>query len=291
MSFRGVTVFILLAPMTCWCTPVDAKPNLGKKLLEATRQADSTQMRILLARGADVRYEDKDGCTALMVAAGGCPTDVGSASLEMVKALLAAGAVVDKPHPEGARGTLLIQAAYYDRPEIVRALLDAHADPNLRDSDGRTALFHAAGRGYAGIVRLLRHPGAGLNARSNAGTGPLQYAAGTDRLEVVRMLLDAGADPSSADAQGRTCFMTAAHHGEVDILEALSAAKADMGARDEAGNTALMNAASAGQLDACRWLLDHGAERDAHNKQGQTALTYAKDRGYATVAALLQAPP
>jgi ankyrin repeat protein len=285
MLNRGVLVSLILVSTACWCPTIEAKPNLGKKLLEATRRADTTQVLGLLAQGADVRHEE-DGCTALMVAAGGCPEDVGSTSLEMVTALLGAGADPDKPHP--GEGTLLIRAAVFDRTEIARALLDAHADPNLKDSDGYSALFFAAGGGNVGLVRLLLDREAAVDTKSNDGTSPLQNAAGKDRLEIVHMLLTAGANPSSADVHGQTCFITAAHAGAVDVLNALSDAKADMSARDEAGNTALMNAAYAGQLEACQWLLDHGADRDAQNKQGQTAFTYARDRGHKYVAHLLE---
>ena len=44
--------------------------------------------------------------------------------------------------------------------EGIRELLDGGADPNFRDSDGRTALHIAACEGYAEVVELLLQRGA-----------------------------------------------------------------------------------------------------------------------------------
>lgn len=90
-----------------------------------------------------------------------------------VQALLAAGTPPDSPDADGFLPPLLM-AAKAGALACLLTLLDAGADPNQQDEDGRTALFHAQTGGY------LREPAA-----------------------CTRALLDAGADPLLADAEGK----------------------------------------------------------------------------------------
>ena len=69
---RRLGVAMLAAASLAWAPPTEAKPNLGKKLLSATLQGDNAGVRELLGQGADPNYADKEGCTPLIVAAGGC---------------------------------------------------------------------------------------------------------------------------------------------------------------------------------------------------------------------------
>jgi hypothetical protein len=54
-----------------WCRSSEAKPNLGKQLLGAAQQGESTKVQELLGLGADPNHADREGCTPLIVAAGG----------------------------------------------------------------------------------------------------------------------------------------------------------------------------------------------------------------------------
>src|SRR5262249_39196197 len=96
--------------------------------------------------------------------------------------------------------TALMYAALYGDVAYVRALLDAGAEPNIRNYAGATALMWAIGD--AEKVRLLLDRGADVNARSDEGRTPLAMAAGQrDSAAVVKLLLDRGAN---ARAGGRS---------------------------------------------------------------------------------------
>jgi len=296
---------ILLMAVVPWCRTAEAKPNLGKKLMRSALQGETTKVQELLAQGADPNYADKDGDTPLLAAVGGCagavdvdakgritstPTE-GLGSVEMVRALLGAGARPNVANPRGV--TALMYAAKYGRMESVRALLDVHADPNLKDADSCVALHwvardSVAREGQPEIVSLLVQRGAILDARTVSGATPLGLAASADRLEMVRVLLGVGADPKASDKHGQTWIMSAAYGGHVEVMSVLVTAGADVMGRDEDGNTALSNAAYTGQVPAVAWLLDHRAEVNARANDGTTALSVAKKRGHLDVAALLE---
>lgn len=102
----------------------------------AVQSGDVSQVAAAVAAGADVHALDEEGMTPLMVAvATNAPTDV-------TEALLAAGADVNQ---QGANGmTALMYAAAQGTPAQVVYLLNAGADPTVRDAEGRSAADHAA---------------------------------------------------------------------------------------------------------------------------------------------------
>ena len=99
-------------------------------------RATPTQIAALLAGGADPNGRDRDGWTALMLAASS------NADPAVTATLLARGA--DPNLADGDGWTALMLAALFnDEPRVTRALLAGGADPELRNHDGWTAAMLA----------------------------------------------------------------------------------------------------------------------------------------------------
>ena len=136
----------------------------------------------------------------------------------------------------------------------IQALLQAGADVNAKDEDGRTALIAASTEDNPEMVRLLLQAGASVNVKDKKGRTalfwvPFRYTIGEfnervpKKLEVAKLLLQAGADVNVVDKgsyrDGYTILMSAAYLAYVDIVKLLLQYGADVNARDEDGKTAL----------------------------------------------------
>ncbi len=94
---------------------------------------------------------------------------------ELVKALIDAGANVDVRDEHG--NTLLHEIVFYPfDSECAKILIDAGVDVNIKNNSGRTALHSAASHGHPKQVSMLINAGADVNARDNDGKTPLQIA-------------------------------------------------------------------------------------------------------------------
>lgn len=118
---------------------------------------DVATVRVALGLGASARNITSryDG-TALIAAA-----HLGH--VEVVRVLIAAGAPLD--HVNNLGWTALIESIVLGdggrrHTETLRALVEAGANVNLADREGRTPRTLAQGRGYEGMVRLLEQAGA-----------------------------------------------------------------------------------------------------------------------------------
>src|SRR5271165_6154529 len=112
--------------------------------------------------------------------------------------------------------------ARYD-PSVAEALIEAGADPNLRDSHDRTPLHVAVtsfGLSKLKLIRLLLEKGADPNARDDAGASPLDEAAWMGSAAGVTILLEGGAKIDAPDSKtGATPLNEAAFKGHVEVVE------------------------------------------------------------------------
>ena len=122
----------------------------------------------------------------------------------------------------GARGSDAI-------PRMARMLLvdKTITDINIKDSDGRTALYYQALWGFTGnMAWLLRQdPPAYIDVRSSSQGTPLTEAAwsDTDSEGKVRLLIEYGANRDLVDESGRTALSIARTYKNraavIDLLE------------------------------------------------------------------------
>ena len=142
----------------------------------------------------------------------------------------------------------------------VRALIDKHADVNVPQPDGATALHWAVFRSDKEMVELLLKAGANAKAANRDGSTPLWIASVNGNAAIVADLLKAGADANEALPFGRTPLMEASRTGSVDTIKVLLDHGANVEAREKLrGTTALMWAAEQGHAPAIQFLIDHGA--------------------------------
>lgn len=113
-------------------TDVEARsPQDESPLMMAALKGQLELAKLLIARGADV---NKPGWAPLHYAAT-------NGHLELMQLLLEENAYIDAESPNGS--TPLMMAALYGSPEAVQLLLDAGADPLLKNQLGLSAIDFA----------------------------------------------------------------------------------------------------------------------------------------------------
>jgi ankyrin repeat protein len=140
--------------------------------------------------------------------------------------------------------------------ELVRTLLDAGAQPNVKDGFGRTPLGLAALGGHHRIVVVLLARGARPDVKEDNGAVPLHHAASLGFDAIAGALLDAGAD--------------------VEV-------------RDRPGHTPLINAIRNGRASTVKLLLDRGADPELAGKDKLSPLYWAVYRRHRAIADALVA--
>jgi ankyrin repeat protein len=168
-------------------------------------------------------------------------------------------------------------AAANNNQQAVRALIERHADVNIPQLDGTTALHWAARWDDLETADLLIRAGANPKAANRDGATPLFLAAQNGNAAMIEKLLKAGADPNAPVlSHGETALMMASRSGSVAGVKALLEHGAQPNIKDTLrGTTAAMWAAEQGHADVIRLLAEHGADLSAQS----ASLTPIRRRG------------
>lgn len=285
--------------------------SLPKRSDDAT--ATCRPLRDLSGRAAFLEDRDGTGKTPLLRA-----LDAGyaRAAWELLRLGADAKAVDDQGH-----GTALTAIhGWKDRHDLdtlawlLRALIEAGADPGRADRHGRSALHVAVTHDYLPIVELLLEQGVDPGAADDRGITPLHRAVAGGAMEVAELLIDRGAPIDAPDANGARPLHWAMFHltrrrqeelyrrkrllarrliqrgAEVDLLAAIGFNLEERVRHAlEAGDANLDSAprlfdcdplglaVSYADADLVRLLLEHGADPEGRSF-GQPALVTAADR-------------
>ena len=248
-----------------------------------------TSLLITATGGADLDTQNNEGKTALWIA-------VNRKHVDLVKELLAAGANVNIPDSAGNTPLIIAFLHGYDAPLlnydgsstaqllniIVTMLLEAGANTNMRNENGKTAIMWAIDSPEK--ILMLVQAGADIKIRDAYGFSVLMIAAlrhiqgGIVTTEVLWILKALGADldldlVSFAGSE----FQNLQHHlpfplRDTTLLDLMIELGADINGTDMDGRTALMRATT---KERTQTLLAAGSDVDANDKEGKTALMMA----------------
>lgn len=276
-------------------------------LMWAAAQNQPAMITLLLSKGADANAHATVRDWQRRVTAEGRPKDMNHGGftpllyaaregfVDAATALLAGGADIDRPDPDGT--TPLVLALTNGHWDMARKLIDAGANVNDWDFWGQSPLYMAVDMNILPAGFRIELP------RMDAATG----------LDIIQLLLSKGANPNAqlklrppyrnavqdrgADntlIAGATPLMRAAAGGDIPALKLLLAAGANVHLPNEDGATPLMAAVSAAgtrgrnkteqqALEAVKLLRAAGADVNTRDVRGLTASHSAAFRGWNTV--------
>jgi len=271
-----------------------ASDRRSTPLVAAIDSGSLDAVKAMIEAGADVNAEvqwrpgvdSSNRYTPLMAA-------VETGNPEMVRLLIAGGAAVDTGQWRRHSGNTAIHiAAKRGHLEIVKALLEGGANPDIPGEYSRTPLAVAVEQRNRAMFDCLLAGGADVNA-SHGGWTPLIVACHEGDMEFIRALIEAGAKTDQVAAHSytrdsrprteyRTPFIAAAEVGQLHVMQFLVDEKIDLLRDIGPGreiDLALLSTTAESYLDAIPPLIEMGANIDAVDMEGNSPLMLAVYHG------------
>ncbi len=149
----------------------------------------------------------------------------------------------------------LIDAITNDDVACVQSALDAGANINDVDWQGKTMLEVAERSGANMVIRTLVRSGANVNAHVNDRHDTLLHiATRKGNIGFVAALLDEGANPNPVNCRGETPLHIAAKRGLSFLARRLVEGNADLSMRDSQGKSAGQLATENSRYETARLL-------------------------------------
>ena len=216
-----------------WLTAASQHTDSLRALIEASASKDD-QADKDLALSSAARFGNLDGVRTL-IAYGANPNADLNKQINVMTSAGTAG------QAESA-GSILINAAESGNPEIVKEILRYHPQLEIKDRDGKTAVFLVG-----------------------------QYGPGNDdtHVECLSLLANAGANIQARDSKGNTALHT---NFNTAMLKELLKLGVDVNARNNDGETPIFTTFD---NDAIPLFVEHGADLSIRNNKGQTVFDTA----------------
>ncbi|XP_058527317.1 fibronectin type 3 and ankyrin repeat domains protein 1 isoform X1 [Ochotona princeps] len=165
-------------------TDVNLRNGSGKdSLMLACYAGHLDVVQYLRRHGASWEATDLGGCTALHWAADG-------GHCHVIEWMIKDGCEVDAVDSGSGWTPLMRVSAMSGNQRVASLLIEAGADVNVKDRDGKTPLMVAVLNNHEELVQLLLERGADATIKNEFGKGVLEMARVFDRQNVISLLED-----------------------------------------------------------------------------------------------------
>jgi ankyrin repeat protein len=222
---------------------------------------------ILLEKGANVNIQNKKGLTCLMI----CSTKNYFSFVE---------SLTNKPFNK----QYLMSNIYYNNLDILKNIIKAGADVNMKDKIGNMALHYASQTNNVDIALELINAKSDINFKNVFLSSPLLFSILTKSEDVFNILIK-----MNVDVQG-TPLYNAIKMKNMNMIKALIKKGADINTISY-GYTPLSLAVLNNDEELIKLLLDNGANINKASTDltytGYTPLMFAVDKEYVDIVQLL----
>ena len=238
-------------------------------LMQAVLYASADCMKLLLDKGADVNFKNKQGHNALLF----CVHEP-----DKIKLLVSRGADINVSGKSG-NTPLLIAAVGTNNFESVKLLLDNGANPLVKNKIKESALTRATPLAGNDVIDLLLLTGNEIDSVSENFT-PLSAAIAFSNRNAVLHLLEKGANPNIRDFYGLPVGLAVVFPDTL-VSNLLIQKTTNINDLDVDGLTAMAWALynEHDQPGIIQSLIDHGANVNMIYKNGTTALSWGLQKG------------